>query len=132
MKKILTLLFIVFTLTTFAQTTADAYRVQIGYWNRYKENFEWNEAIDCDLTFTLAKTYISINDRANTFLRIISCEGERKQDNYIKNSWVCYDEKNRRCIFGMTYYSDGKILYSVLYNDICYRYLITKTDNFYQ
>ena len=78
MKKIiLAVLFSAITIIGFSQTTSYAYKLETGVWNTYTKKWMWQDLIDIDLTFTLGKTYIKIDDKANTFLSII--EQHRKQ-----------------------------------------------------
>jgi hypothetical protein len=135
MKKILILLaFLFITFISFAQTIENAYRIQSGVWNKYSKSWEWNDAINCNLDFTLSKKYISIDDKAHTFLTIETFEGEERNSESITNSWICYDEKNRRCTFFMTYYKGGQVIYAIMYSDVCWRYVIRSSgvDSYYK
>jgi hypothetical protein len=136
MKKIiLAVLFSAITIIGFTQTPSYAYKLETGVWNTYTEKWNWNDAVDIDLTFTLAKTYVKINDQAHTYLSIIEQDGAETDNDRIKSvAWTCNDEKNRRCTFMITLFKEtNTITYVVMYNDKCFRYYIkrgSRIDNF--
>lgn len=133
-KTILAVLFSAITIFGFGQTTSYAHKLETGVWNTYTEKWMWQDLIDIDLTFTLGKTYIKINDKAHTFLNIVEQDGAiTDNDNIHSASWTCNDEMNRRCTFMMTYFKESGInTYVIMYNDKCFRYYIKKgkIDNF--
>ena len=133
MKKLIILAVICLTTTiSFAQGKLYAYALESGKWNDYTKHWEYNRAVSVDLTITTAKTYISINDQAGTFLSIDSYEGETNDETYdgikyTSNRWRCRDEKNRTCNFSMVSYADGTYLVIVMYNNYSYRYYVRAT-----
>jgi hypothetical protein len=133
-KLILLLLFSAITLVGISQSTSYAYKLETGVWNTYTKKWMWQDLIDIDLTFTLGKTYIKIDDKANTFLSIVEQDGAITDDDKMHNArWTCIDEMNRRCSFSMTYFKEsGTNIYNIMYNDKCFRYYIKKDkiDNF--
>jgi hypothetical protein len=133
-KLLLAVLFSAITIIGFSQTTSYAYKLETGVWNTYTKKWMWQDLIDIDLTFTLGKTYIKIDDKANTFLSIIEQDGSIIDDDKMHSArWTCSDEMNRRCSFSMTYFKEsGTNIYNIMYNDKCFRYYIKKDriDNF--
>jgi len=133
-KLILLLLFSAITSFGISQTTSYAYKLETGVWNTYTKKWMWQDLIDIDLTFTLGKTYIKIDDKAHTFLSIIEQDGAITDDDKMNSArWTCIDEMNRRCSFSMTYFKEsGTNIYNIMYNDKCFRYYIKKDkiDNF--
>jgi hypothetical protein len=133
-KLILLLLFSAITSVGISQSTSYAYKLETGVWNTYTKKWMWEDLIDIDLTFTLGKTYIKIDDKANTFLSIIEQDGAITDDDKMHYArWTCIDEMNRRCSFSMTYFKEsGTNIYNIMYNDKCFRYYIKKDkiDNF--
>jgi hypothetical protein len=50
-------------------------------------------------------------------------------DAYKTHSWLAVDEKNRKCKFVMTWYTNISLtVYTVIYNDIGFRFYM-KTNN---
>ena len=132
-KLILAVLFSAMSIIGLAQTTSYAYKLEFGNWNTYTKKWMWEDLKDVDLTFTLGKTYVKINDQAHTFLSIIEQDDNTDDDKLKSVSWICTDEKNRRCTFMITYHKqDNVITYGIMYNDRCFRYYIRngKVDNF--
>ena len=133
-KLILAVLFSAITIIGFGQTTSYAYKLETGVWNTYTEKWMWEDLKDIDLTFTLGKTYVKINDQAHTFLSIIEQDSETDNEKVKSVSWTCTDEKGRRCSFMITFFKESNtITYVTMYNDKCFRYYIrkgNKIDNF--
>lgn len=135
MKKLIFLILLsILTINVFSQSTSYAYKLEMGTWNIYSEKWNWQDPIDIDLTFTLSKTYVSINDKAKTYLKIIEADKNQNDDDLMSNSWICNDESGRRCVFTMMgFKKKSLIVYSIMYNDTCFRYYIkngSKIDNF--
>ncbi len=132
MKKVL-LLALLISLTTigFSQVTSYVYKLEIGNWNEYPKKWVWDDIVEVDLTFTLAKTYVSINDKSHTYLKIIEQDGKGTNDEDINTiSWICTDEENRRCTFMMSAYKKSNvIIYAIVYMNKCFRYYIKKGDS---
>lgn len=109
-----------------AQTKSHAYGLEIGYWNKYSEKWDFKEMKTIDLTFTVAKTYVSCNDVANSIYIIKRDLGATNTKQYNAYRWGCSDEKGRNCWFSMTLYLEsGTQTYTVTYDDICFRYYIS-------
>ena len=135
MKKFIILItLVILSSSAFSQSYSNVYMMESGTWNTYSETWMWDDAKNVDLTFTLSKTYVKINDRAHTYLSIVEVDKEVDDDDVKSTSWICRDEKNRRCIFTMMGFKEKKmIVYSIMYNDMAFRYYIrngSKIDSF--
>jgi hypothetical protein len=138
MKKLIILAIILLTTTSsFSQSKLYAYLLESGSWNSYTGHWEYKKPIDVNLTFTVTKAFISINDVANTVFAVDSYEGEENGVTtdgvkYVAVRWGCTDEKYRRCKFSMIKYEDGIYLITVMYNDYSFRYYVraTRLSNF--
>ena len=127
MKKILLLTILVFIVSfSFSQSKRTAYQLETGSWNEYSKTWDFREPIATRLVFKLSKTYVMINDEANTHLSILNDTNDDDNSKYKSHSWMCNDEKGRKCTFMMTTYkSDGQTIYVIIYSDICFRYSIS-------
>lgn len=135
MKKIIILItLVVLSSSAFSQTYSNVYMMETGTWNTYSETWRWDDVKNVDLTFTLSKTYVKINDRAHTYLSIVEVDKEVDDNDVKSTSWICRDENNRRCIFTIMGFKEKKmIVYSIMYNDMAFRYYIktgSRIDNF--
>jgi len=130
MKKLLIVLFCLFTLSSFAQSYLYSYKNQVGVWNQYDQEWVWEKARFAELTFTLGKTYISCNDEAKSFYRIKEDMGDDNQEGYNSHGWKCTDEKGRSCLVNMVYYKEYKfVTLHVMYSDKAFRYYMTSKDS---
>jgi len=137
-KLIIALTFIVATTTAFAQTKLYAYALEHGQWNKYKEEWDFDNYKKVDLTISIYSNSIYINDAAQTSLTVLSFDGEKSDktyggEPYTVNAWNCSDEKNRRCMFSLVRYHTSKTnLITIRYSDYSFRYYVSsdKVDNF--
>lgn len=134
MKKIIILAIVMLTTSaSFSQSKLYAYILESGNWNPSIGHWEYKKPIDVNLTVTVAKTYISINDQAETFISINSYEGEENGTTkdgvkYTAVRWKCTDEKQRTCSFSMIKYEDGVYLLCVMYNNYSFRYYVKTSE----
>lgn len=130
MKKLIVLaVMMIMTTASFSQTKLYSYLLESGDWNAYTEHWEYKKPINVNLTFTIAKTYVSIDDVANTYLTINSYDGEDRGTTssgvkYYAAVWNCTDEKYRGCKFSMIKYDDGQYLITIMYKNYSFRYYI--------
>lgn len=133
MKKILSLLLFVSTLS-FAQRNETSYQVQSGKYNSYTKKWTWNEVADQEVSIKLDGSVIYIYNNANTVLATYEDMGEKSGydgdgDKYKTHTWRAIDNKNRKCLFMMTWYTDIPIIvYSVIYNDTGFRFYIRNNN----
>ena len=132
MKQLtLILAFIAISFSALCQSKSYAHHIESGRWDSYSKKWILKEPVEINLEFTLNKTNVYINDKAETFLTIIEDEGEKVgQDSYTTHSWACTDEKYRRCTFMMAHNpTTGKQVYIIMYNDVIFRYYISSSSN---
>ena len=129
MKKLLVLVILVCTSTLmFAQTTVNLNAFQMGVWSDTKLVWVWDNVKAIDLVLTVNKTTVSLNNQGQTELTIGASQGETKGvaddgTTYRTNKWTCIDQKYRRCTFAITIYSDGLSMYTIIYDDLIFRYI---------
>lgn len=126
---ILALLLFVSTFS-FSQKYETTYQVQSGTYNKYSKEWNWAGALDREIEIKLDKSVVYIYNNANTILYTYEDLGEKTDydkdgDKYKMHTWRAYDDKNRKCLFIMTFYENiSLIVYSVIYNDTGFRFYI--------
>lgn len=130
MKTLILSLLLFISTFSFAQKYETTYQVQSGTYNKYSKQWTWNEALDREIEIKLDKSVVYIYNNANTILNTYEDLGEKNDydkdgDKYKSHTWRAYDDKNRKCLFMMTWYEDiGLIVYSVIYSDTGFRFYI--------
>lgn len=130
MKTLILSLLLFISTFSFAQKYETTYQVQSGTYNKYSKQWTWNEALDREIEIKLDKSVVYIYNNANTILNTYEDLGEKNDydkdgDKYKSHTWRAYDDKNRKCLFMMTWYQDiGLIVYSVIYSDTGFRFYI--------
>jgi len=130
MKTLILSLLLFISTFSFAQKYETTYQVQAGTYNKYSKQWTWNEALDREIEIKLDKSVVYIYNNANTILNTYEDLGEKNDydkdgDKYKSHTWRAYDDKNRKCLFMMTWYEDiGLIVYSVIYSDTGFRFYI--------
>lgn len=140
MKKLKILFLLSFALIAIAansqntQSYSKVTMVQYGEYDDQTEQWDWIKSVDIDLTITLSKTNVYINDQAHTHLKCFGdsneSDGYNKEGDYYKMSvWDAYDEKGKKCWFGMIYYKAKKlVVYTITYGKIGFRYYSWDND----
>jgi hypothetical protein len=112
-----------------------AYALQVGKYSEYTKKWNWEQAQDINLRFTMEGNFLKINDEAGTKLWTYEDQGEKSGvdadgDRYKRHTWKAFDEKNRKCMFIMTWYNEPRlVVYSIIYSDFAFRYYIsTETE----
>jgi hypothetical protein len=119
MKKIL-LAFALFLVSTvaIAQEKIESYALQIGFWNAYTEQFDYQPVQPCDVVFFLQGDMIIANDEAKSTYYTYECTLQIEG----MSSWNAYDEGRRKCGVSMIF---GKTSFLIVaYSDACYRYFV--------
>lgn len=130
MKTLILSLLLFISTFSFAQKYETTYQVQSGTYNKYSKQWTWNEALDREIEIKLDKSVVYIYNNANTILNTYEDLGEKNDydkdgDKYKSHTWRAYDDKNRKCLFMMTWYENiGLIVYSVIYSDTGFRFYI--------
>ena len=137
MKKFLLIVALLVSTISFAQPKVDySYSVQSGRYNNTLKKWDWSVAEEREIAIKLNGAIIENN--ANTVLDTYEDLGEdvgidEDGDKYKFHKWKAYDNKNRKCVFIMVWYDDVPlIVYSVVYNDVAFRFYIknNKLSNF--
>jgi hypothetical protein len=116
MKKALFTFLIFFYCSEFySQIYIQSYALDIGHWNNYYREWDWEPTKKCNILFTLQGDIILSNDKANSTYYTY--------ENIDKDSWKVLDEKRRECIISMIYNEPNYNFLIVIYNDLCYRYI---------
>ena len=127
MKKLLVAIFCFMTFASFSQSSMYSYKNQVGVWNEYTKDWDWDKSTFNDITFTLGKTFITCDDEAKSFYRIIEDLGDDNTAEYKSHGWKCTDEKARTCLVNMVLYTKYNMLtLHVMYNNKAIRYYIKK------
>ena len=114
-----------------AQNLDHAYALQTGKYDKYLKKWNWSKAEHVDLNFTFDGNYIKIHDEYGTRIYTYEDGGETTGydddgDRFSKRIWKSLDEKNKKCVFIMIWYSNIKLVtYTVMYSDYAFRYYIT-------
>jgi hypothetical protein len=138
MKTMFIAIFLFVSNCLFAQSYSEAFRVQLGTYDKLKSKWEWGKAEDRNIEFKLDGVKVYIYNNANTILTTYEDLGEESKydedgDPYKIHKWRATDDQLRKCIFYMVYYKELPIIiYTVMYNDIAFRFYIrnNKLSNF--
>jgi len=140
MKNTLLALLLLISSFAFSQRNETTYQVQAGIFSQYAQKWNWNEALNEQIDIKLEGSSIYIYNKNNTVITTYEDLGEKRgydddNDAYKTHTWLAYDNKNRKCKFMMTWYESDDLpimIYSVIYNDVAFRYYIrrTKLSNF--
>lgn len=119
MKKLLLTIIIIFTsLVSIAQEVLQSYALEVGHWDSYYQEYNWERIKVCDVRFILQGDVIIANDEAEstyyTYETIIATDASA--------SWNAFDEQKRKCIVSLV--NGDESVFIVIYNDICYRYYV--------
>lgn len=119
MKNLLITLIFLFTIEQFkAQERLSSYALQIGHWNEFIQDFNWENVKYCDVGFLIQGDIIIANDEAKSTYYTYNNFDQSE----LVNSWEAFDEGRRKCIVTMMF---GKTSYFIVtYSDICYRYFV--------
>ena len=134
MKNTILALLLFVSTSVFSQKIETTYQVQYGTYNKYSKQWSWNDALDREIEIKLDKSIVYIYNNANTILYTYEDMGEKNDydkdgDKYKTHTWRAYDDKNRKCLFMMTWYVDIKlIVYSVIYSDTGFRFYIKTNE----
>jgi hypothetical protein len=134
MKALILSLLLCVSTFSFGQKIETTYQVQSGTYNKYSKKWDWNDALDREIEIKLDKSVVYIYNNANTILYTYEDLGEKNDydkdgDKYKTHTWRAYDDKNRKCLFMMTWYVDIKlIVYSVIYSDTGFRFYIRNNE----
>jgi hypothetical protein len=128
MKKVtITLLLIMLSFLSYAQTTLNTYKNKMGIWNYSKQFFEYYEPTFSNIAFTFNADYISATDKTRSIYRIEENLGEVDDKEVKYTSWKCLDELNRSCVFMVKINKMYNVFtLNVIYDDKCFIYYVEK------
>lgn len=120
MKKLLLILCLLISIITTAQESIESYALQVGHWNEYLEKFVYDEVRSCDVKFLLQGDVIIANDVAKS----IYYTYETIHNDELAATWKAFDEERRNVIVSL-YFGKELSLFTVIYDDVCYKYFLT-------
>jgi hypothetical protein len=100
-KTILTLVLAVSTLISISQTIVPTYKNAVGYWNTETKQYDFEEWVPSNITFTFYDAYITADDAGHSIYRIVKDLPKYENERTIVNSARCLDENNRECEVGV-------------------------------
>ena len=132
MKKLLLIIAVFFiSLTPYAQQYVRATHLQPGIYNDATKKWKWGETQPVDnIDITLKGNNVYVDNKAQTHITTYEDMGSKTAydedgDKYTLHTWKAVDEKQRKCLFLMTTYTDLKLeIYSIIYSDMGFRYYI--------
>jgi len=133
-KTILLLLLTIGSIIANAQSIHRVTHLQPGVYNETTKSWKWGKTEEVTLKITLNGNNVYVNDEAQTHITTYEDLGEKKGiddegDSYTLHTWKAVDEKQRKCLFLMTFYKNISFeVYSVIYSDFGFRYYISKTQ----
>lgn len=138
MKRLIVLIFMFVSICSFAQKIEYCYQVQSGKYDKYSQKWTWSESMKRDIMIKLEGSIIYIYNNANTIITTYDDLGEKYDfdkdgDGFKSHTWKAYDDKSRKCIFAMTWYTELPIVvYSIIYGDMGFRFYMNndKLSNF--
>ena len=122
-KTLLTLVLVLLTTITFAQTWAKAVSLTIGIRDNNYSKFTWGETkpVDSNLLIKLEGDDVVVYTEEIQFYQTLN--PEYKTDDGNGSYWYAIDEERKRCKLYL-YYKNGNVL-MVEYDDVCIIYGIT-------
>ena len=125
MKKILVLLFVLFSFSSFSQTPIKftSYKCVIGNYNKFKNDWVYNKPIYGEINFFVYNDFVSVNDEPHSIYKIIS-EIPINNEPAVKYIAQCTDEKNLKCTFTIIQFDDGKTMIVIIYPKTVFTYHI--------
>jgi hypothetical protein len=126
-KVILTLALAIVSVLSFAQVppaVIETYSNRVGVWNQYTKEYDYEEWISVNLTFTIYKEYITVNDRTHSLYRIMEDQPVEYTEHCKVTSAKCLDEGNRSCLVALMKCDDESASINVIYGDKIFIYMI--------
>ncbi len=119
MKKLLLVLCLLISIITTAQESIESYALQVGHWNEYLEKFVYDEVKTCNVKFLLQGDVIIANDIAKS----IYYTYETIHNDELAATWKALDEQRRNVIVSLYFGKDSSV-FTVIYDDVCYKYFL--------
>lgn len=117
-KFLLTAFVVMLTFVGTAQEVINSYALDVGYWNIYTEEWDWETRKKCDVSFILQGDLIISNDLVKSTYYTYQT---LTNDDFLA-SWLALDEKRRECMVSIKINANNNY-FVVVYSDICYRYI---------
>jgi hypothetical protein len=128
MKKIILILSLVFiSICSFSQTPVQliTYKNQVGWKNKYNDEYTYEKYIYSTITFSIYNDYISANDENHSLYRITEELPSDVTKEKETTKALCYDEKNRKCIVAIVHYKEkNSSSIVVMYDDRMFIYVV--------
>lgn len=118
MKKLLLILFLLFTVNSYSQTLIQAFAAQIGHWNKKTSKYNWQTIEETNITFRIQSGFIFVTDKNNSVYELITLES--KSDT--QGIWSALDELKEECTIMINYPEDDDNILVVIYDTFCIKY----------
>jgi hypothetical protein len=136
MKTILIAIALLLSPILYGQNYYNAYQVQAAY--KVDNKWTWEDSKEADIEIKLEGSIVRIYNKSNTVINTYEDLGEengtdKDGDSYKNHKWRAVDDKERKCLFVMTWYKNIPLtIYSVYYNDVAFRFYVknNKLSNF--
>lgn len=101
-----------------------------GVWNSFTKKYDFENYNYAKITFSINNDYISADDESRSIYRIMENIPVKKDIDKETISVYCLDEKNRKCVFAIMRYNDGKTNSSVavIYDEVMYVYIVDSDE----
>lgn len=117
-KFLLTAFVVMLTFIGTAQEVIKTYALDVGYWNNYTEEWDWETRKKCNVSFLLQGDVIISNDVVGSTYYTY----ETLESSDIQASWLALDEERRECMVSMKF-NNSNNYFVIIYSDVCYRYI---------
>ena len=125
MKKLLVVVFFLFTSLCNAQTVLTSIKAQMANYDPYTKEYYYGVIKTARIDFAFYQSAIVVNDEEQSVYRIKTEPKKEVTLDYNQITWVCQDEKNRRCIFTLVNFkNDNSDRILVSYSDKVFIYYL--------
>lgn len=129
MKKLLTLLAILVSISVHAQFKLDTYKNYKGVWNKYTKEYDLdNQYRYANISFTFYDSYIEANDEAKSLYRLKKSLPEDVTSKYKAVTMECLDENNRECRFTVMRDNTTDQVFIIIQYEILAYFYVVKTE----
>jgi diaminopimelate decarboxylase len=132
MKKVLFLVifFCVYTFG-FSQTIARTDKNQFGVYDEYFKKWRFEDFKYSDISIRFEPGRFVFDDSNRSIYTVTERMGEKINSDSKFTSWVCFDEKDRKCVVQLIHYYETKEnVLTVVYGKTCFVYYITEVKTY--
>lgn len=136
MKKILLMIALAISVSTFAQNKWISTRNQYGTWSTYYQKWNWEEMNYSEIPIFFGKTMIWMENKDQSTFRNLESQGESKGVNdegvsWKDYSWTAIDNRGRRCRVSLVVFNDPEydLMFTIMYDGTCFRFYCKRTSS---